>query len=257
MFHELRDSRELAWRMFARDFSANYRQSVLGYLWSVMPAVATAAIFTYLNKARVISTADTGMPYTVYVLLGLTVWQLFSVGLSNATMCVEWNHHLVAKISFPRETLIWASFGPCLFDFAIRWMLVLIACFLFHAKPSWTFFLIPLVVAPMALLTLGLGMLWASINSIMRDASQFLHVILTFWMFLTPVVYPPPKTGLQAMINYVNPVSPFVIAAHDMTLRGHFSQPIGYAIGCVMGVIVFLVGWRVFHLCEPIMAERL
>ena len=255
MIAEMVDSRELTWRLFLRDFSARYRQSVLGYIWAILPALVTTATFTWLNRSHVLPIAGTTLPYPVFVLLGMTVWQLFASGLTNATNSLVGASALITKINFPRETLVISAYGQAIFEFGIRIFLLAAAFALYRVVPAWTIILIPLVMIPLSLLTLGLGCVFALINGVMRDAGQVVTFLLTFWMFLTPVVY-PVKPGSHSLLNVVNPVSPFVIAAQDLATTGHLTQPLNFAIGCAVSVVVFLLGWRVFHLTEPRIVER-
>ncbi|HLK59090.1 MAG TPA: ABC transporter permease [Chthonomonadaceae bacterium] len=256
MVQELWSSRELTWRLFLRDFSARYRQSVFGYLWAVLPALLTAGTFLWLTQSRVLTVSATTLPYPVFVLLGLTVWQLFAGGVTGATQSLTNAGTLIAKINFPRETLVLAAFGQALFEFLLRLLLVAIAFALCRVAPSGTILFLPLAMLPLCLFTLGLGFLLALANGVMRDVGQMLMVALTFWMFLTPVVYPAPVSGSRALLNVVNPISPFVIAAQDLAGRGHLTQPGNYAIACVISLLLFLLGWRVFHVTEPRIAER-
>ena len=117
MTQELVESRELTWRLFLRDFSARYRQSVLGYIWAIVPALVTTFVFTWLNRSHVLAIEGTKLPYPVFVLLGMTVWQLFSGGLTNATQSMVGASALITKINFPRETLVIAAFGQAIFEF--------------------------------------------------------------------------------------------------------------------------------------------
>jgi lipopolysaccharide transport system permease protein len=256
MAAELWTSRELTWRLFLRDFSARYRQSVFGYLWAVLPALLTVVTFTWLNRSKILPVGETELPYPVFVLLGMTVWQLFASGLMATTACLVNAGSMITKINFPRETLVLAAFGQSVFEFLVRAVLLAGAFALYRVAPAWTVLLIPLALLPLCLFTLGLGYLFALGNGVMRDLGQVVGFALTFWMFLTPVVYPASKTGPQAMLNLLNPVSPFVIAAQDLTSRGHLTQPETYAVGCLVSLFVFLLGWRVFHLTEPRIAER-
>ena len=255
MTQELVDSRELTWRLFLRDFSARYRQSVLGYIWAIVPALVTTFVFTWLNRSHVLAIEGTKLPYSVFVLLGMTVWQLFSGGLTNATQSMVGASALITKINFPRETLVIAAFGQAIFEFFIRAVLLGAAFALYHVVPAWTVILIPIVMIPLCLLTLGIGYVCALANGVLRDIGQIVTFLLTFWMYLTPVVY-PAKAGSHSLLYVLNPVSPFVIAAQDLTSVGHLTQPLNFAIGCGMSVIIFLLGWRVFHLTEPRIVER-
>ncbi|MBI4514580.1 MAG: ABC transporter permease [Deltaproteobacteria bacterium] len=256
MGRELWASRELTWRLFQRDFSARYRQSVLGYLWAVVPVLVAVATFTWLNRAKVLPIAGTVLPYPVFLLLGLTVWQLFASGLTSATQSLVNAGSLIAKINFPRETLVLAATGQALVEFLIRAALVALAFALYRTWPPWTIVLVPFAVIPLCLFTIGLGYVCALGNGILRDTGQTITLVLTFWMFLTPVVYPPPSGAGATLVNVLNPISPFVIAAQDLATHGYLTQPGGYASACAAALVVFLLGWRVFHLTEPRIAER-
>ncbi|MBC7529418.1 MAG: ABC transporter permease [Chthonomonadaceae bacterium] len=257
MFTELWETRELTWRLYLRDFSARYRQSLLGYVWAVLPALITVATFTWLNRTNVLPVKGTPLPYPVFVLLGMTVWQLFASGLTNSTQALVGASALITKINFPRETLVIAAFGQAVFDFFIRLFLLAGAFVIYRVTPSPAILLMPLVLLPLCCLTLGLGLLSALLNGVLRDVGQIITFLLTFWMFLTPVVYPASTEGSKALLNVLNPVSPFVIAVQDLTIVGHLTQPGNFAIGCVVSVVVLLLGWRLFHLTEPRIVERI
>lgn len=260
MFQELIDGRELIWRLYLRDFSARYRQSMLGYVWAIIPALVTAITFTWLNKSGRLPIGGTALPYSLFVLLNMSVWQLFANGLTGATQSLVNAGALITKINFPRESLVIAAFGQSVFQFIISCVLVAVAFIGYHINdhnvtPAWTVVFIPLAVLPLCLLTLGLGYILSLINGVLRDAGQVITFILMFWMFLTPVVYPAPEHSGK-IITYLNPVSPFLVATQDLAQKGGLTHPGGYLIGCVVSLIVFLLGWRVFHLTEPRIAER-
>jgi lipopolysaccharide transport system permease protein len=80
---------------------------------------------------------------------------------------------------------------------------------------------------------------------------------MTFGMFFSPVIYPPPTAWPQSIVNYLNPVSPFVIAARDLAIGGGLSQPFAYTVTSVVSVIVFAAGWRSFRIVMPRVLERL
>jgi lipopolysaccharide transport system permease protein len=256
MFRELIDSRELTWRLFLRDFSARYRQSVLGYIWAVVPVLMMVVTFTALKSSNVVPIAKTDLPYPLFVLLGLTVWQLFATGLQGATQSLVNAGSLITKINFPRETLVIAAVGQSVFEFLVRVVLVAAGFLVYRYVPQWTLLLVPLAIAPLLLFTLGLGLLMSLINGVMRDVGQSVSYVLTFWMFLTPVLYPPASSGKMAVFQAINPISPFVIAAQDLATKGYLTRPDGYVIATTVSVVLFFLAWRVFHLTEPRIAER-
>jgi lipopolysaccharide transport system permease protein len=256
MMRELIQSRELMWRLFLRDLSARYRQSVFGYVWAVMPAIVTVVTFTYLKGSGTLPIGQTNMPYPTYVLLGISVWQLFATGLTRTTQSLVQASAIITKINFARETLVLAAFGESIFNFLIRIVLIGVVFAWYRVVPAWTIIFVPFMLIPLALMTVGFGFIMSIANGVFRDIGNSLTLVLTFAMFLTPVIYPPPTQWPKVLINYLNPVSPFIIATRDLTTTGTLSQPDGLFYASAAGLVVFLVSWRIFHLAMSRIAER-
>ncbi len=256
MARELIQGRELMWRLFLRDLSARYRQSVFGYVWAVMPAIVTVLTFTYLKGSGTLPIGQTNMPYPAYVLLGMSVWQLFATGLTRTTQSLVQASAIITKINFSRETLVLAAFGESIFNFLIRIVLIGVVFAWYRVVPVWTIIFVPFMLIPLVLMTVGFGFMLSIANGVFRDIGNSLTLVLTFAMFLTPVIYPPPTQWPKVLINYLNPVSPFIIATRDLTTIGTLSQPDGLFYASVAGLVVFLVAWRIFHLAMSRVAER-
>ena len=106
-------------------------------------------------------------------------------------------------------------------------------------------------------LTAGIGFFVSIFNAVIRDIGSILGLIMSLGMFATPVVYPPPTTWpLSFWINYANPVSGFLVAGRDLATVGYMTDPINYFSASLFGLMLFFVGWRIFHLSEPKIAER-
>jgi lipopolysaccharide transport system permease protein len=250
-------SRELTWRLFLRDFSARYRQSFLGYVWAVLPTIVTVVMFVFLSRSQILPIGATTLPYPLYVLVGMTVWLIFSAGITRTTNSLVAAGNLITKVNFPRETVVLAAFLDSLLELFIRFWLV-VAMFLWYREvPCWGALAIPLVLIPLMLMTLGIGFALAAANAVLRDIGTGLGVVMTFAMFLTPVVYPPPTRWPLTLINYVNPVSPFLIAVQDLLAGRELSQPLALACASSLAVLVFVLGWRAFHLALARIVERI
>ena len=256
MFSELWLGRGLMWRLFVRDLSARYRQSVFGYVWAVLPAIVTTLVFSILKKDGTFPIKDTEVAYPLYVMLGMTVWLFFSTGLTRAANSLTDARAIIIHINFSRETLVIAAFGETVFNYLIRLLPIVILFAWYKVVPQWTVLLVPLLMIPLSLMTLGIGFMLALANGVFRDIGNSLTLVLTFAMFAAPVVYPPPTEGAKVLFNYLNPASPFIIATRDLVLTGTLSQPLGLLWMSVASVIVFLLGWRVFHLAMVRVAER-
>lgn len=255
MFAEALRSRELVWRLFVRDFSARYKQSALGVLWALLIPVIGGATFVFLNSTGVLNVGDVGVPYAVYALLSLTLWQVFSNGLIVCSNAVVAGGSMVVKINFPKETLVIAGMGQVIFELLVRLALVVVVMIATQTPAQWTTLLFPLTLLPLLLFTVGLGFLLSLLNVVFRDVANVVMLAATFLMFLTPVVYPAPESGLLATVMSVNPLSGLIAAPRDLLLRGHLTDPVSFAWSTVLSVALFFAAWRVFHLVEYKMAE--
>lgn len=102
MLQELIKSRDLIWRLFVRDFLAKYKQTVLGVLWAIIMPLLMIGTFVFLNRTGVLNIGKTDVPYPIFALVGLSIWQLFAAGLTiytNRVLCekeesnlCEWNN---------------------------------------------------------------------------------------------------------------------------------------------------------------------
>ena len=257
-FLGLRNARELTFRLISREIKARYRQSYLGILWAFTPAIATTVMFVYLRNQNVLQVRDTGpMPYPVYVLFGFTIWQFFASGLISATQSLTGAGQLLARLNFPRESLVLASIGAAVFDMLLRAVFLIVIFFWFGVSTRWTVLLVPLALIPLILLVVGVGFILSTFNALVRDIGTALTTLLGLFFFLVPVIYPPPEAWPQVLLNDFNPVSAFLIAAHDLTVIGNLTRPSGFAIACLGSMIALFLGWRVFHLAQPIIAERI
>lgn len=249
-------ARELIWRLVQRDISVRYRQSVLGYLWAVVPQIAMVAVFTFLTSRRILPIGEVPLPYPLFALWNLAVWHLFTQSLTACTSSLSNAGPLVTKINFPKEALVLSAIGQPVFDFLIR-LLPIAAVFAWYGiAPSMGAVWIPLVLIPVLLLAAGLGFFLSVVNLVMRDVANALGVFLTFAIFVTPVLYPPPVTSPFFFVNIVNPLSPLLIGTQDLLVTGTLSKVDLLLAATLFSLLVFTMGWRFFLLSLPRIAER-
>lgn len=255
MFEEIRESRELIWRLFIRDLSAKYKQSVLGCAWVLIMPFITIGTFVYLNKTGILTIGSTDAPYPIFALIGLSVWQLFATGINSGCQSLVGAGDMITKINFPREVLVLASLAQTLFEFGIKCVLIFLFLYIFHFQPAWQIIFFPLLVLPMLILTLGLSLILSLVNGVIRDTANTVGLIITFLMFLTPVLYPAPLQG--SLLFKLNPLSALVNAPRDMIVYGYVKEPVDFIIASGLACVVFLVFWRMFHLVETKIPERI
>ena len=256
MLSELIDSHELVWRLFLRNFKAKYRQTALGFLWAlIMPLLAVGA-FVFLNRSGVLNIGKVDIPYPAFALLGLTVWHIFAGGLRACSNSIVAGGSMVVKINFPKEALVISSFGEALVETLVRLALTASVFGMYKVVPEWGIFLFPLALIPLLLFTLGLGFMLSLLNAVFRDVANIVSLSTTFLLFITPVLYPEPKASFFKAVMIFNPLAALVSGPRDLVVKGYLTQPVTFWFYSAFSLIIFVVSWRLFHLAEIRIAER-
>ncbi len=257
MFTELKNSREIIWRLFLRDFTAGYKQSLLGIIWTILMPLIMVSIFVFLNTSGILNIGQTSVPYVAFALLGLTLWQFFSSGLIACTNCLVLSGGLITKTNFPKETLVFSSMAQSFLDFLIRIIFVGIVFIIFRICPSWKVIFLPLILIPLILFTIGLGFLFSLFNAFIHDITNIVWLFVTLLLFITPILYPQPESEIYNAFYKFNIPGILITSARDIVLTGHISQPIPFFYSCIISLIVFILFWTFFHLTEPIVSEKI
>lgn len=256
IFNELKKNRWLTYQLFKRDFAV-YKQSFIGVLWAIIIPFVSVGTFIVLNRSGVFTIGDINVPYPIYAILGMAFWQLFSTGLIASSNSLVNAGPMIAKINFSKKSLVIASTGQSLVSFLIQFVLVGVLLIYYGIAPSTAILLVPILIIPIMLLTLGLGFILSLLNGVMRDIGNILSVILTFLMFLTPVLYAKPTIGILGRITNYNPLYYLVLAPRDFVLMGTIPEWKGFLFASFIAIFVFTICLMVFHLTETRVAERI
>lgn len=257
MFRDLLACRELAWRLFIRDLSATYRQSILGYFWAFIPPLVTALPWLFLSSQKLLNTGDTPVPYPLYVLAGTTLWSVFVEAINCPISALNGGRSMMSKINFPREALIVSSLAQILVNVAMR--LAVVGVLLVSLKVPLTLNLLfaPVGVAVVLMAGLSLGLIIAPVGMLYGDVSRAVTLGSMFWMILTPVVYISPRTGLAGWLATWNPASPLILTARDW-LTSQTPANILPFLGIAGGALILaFLGWCLLRLTLPMIVERL
>ncbi|KYC35093.1 polysialic acid transporter [Scytonema hofmannii PCC 7110] len=256
MWRDLLASRELAWRLMVRDITAQYRQSFLGVAWAFLPPIVMAIGFTLANDANVINVGKTDIPYPAYVMFSTALWQTFVDALNGPVQAVTVAKPMLARVNFPRESLILAKVGEVFFNFAIKLILIVGLYFWFRISITWTALLVPVALIHLIILGTFIGVLLAPLGILYQDVSKGLTLITGFWLFLTPVVYPVPNEGTFGLLVKLNPVTPLLVTTRELATTGVISNPLGFWVVSVLSFVGLLVTWVTFRLAMPFVVER-
>ncbi|MCK5055716.1 MAG: ABC transporter permease [Candidatus Aminicenantes bacterium] len=257
IFLELKQNRWLIYQLFKRDFLAIYKQSFIGILWAIIIPLISIGTFILLNRSGIFNLGRLDVPYPIFAVLGMATWQLFAAGLIAGSNSLVKAGSMIVKINFSKKSLVIASLGQSLISFLIQFFLAGILFLYYGYSPSAAILLFPILILPVLLLTLGCGFILSILNGIMRDIGNIIAIFMTFFMFLTPVLYSKPTSGILAHITRYNPLFYLVSVPRDLILTGHSAEWQGFWISVTISFFVFIFCLYVFHLAETRVTERI
>ncbi len=254
---DLRVAPAVAWRLFLHNLRGGYRQSRLGYFWLLLPPMAMAATWIYLNSTRVLDVGATDLPYTLYVLAGTVLWQVFAEALNSPLQQLSSARGILTKSRTPHEALLLAGAFEVFFNFAVRAAVMLPVFAWLNPSWGWSVLLAPAGVAALALLGFSLGMLLAPAGLLYRDVQRGLNLMIGFWFFLTPVIYPPPARWPASLLVTLNPVAPLLMTARRWVAGAQAAPAGGFAWVVAVSVLWLVLGWLCYRLARPHLVVRL
>lgn len=254
---ELIAGREILTSLIRRDIAARYRQSLLGIGWAVITPLAMVLVFLFLQNTNRLAAANSATPNALWLYAGLLPWQFFQGSLTRATQSLSAQPGLVGRVRFPREILVLAALGGALFDFVLGSTVLALFFVGTGTIPAWTIIFVPLLLALQLLLSTGIGLLLAVMNGVLRDLGNIVPLAGLLWMFLTPVVYPPASEGPGAVLNWINPMAPIIVAWRDLMLTGSLSMPGPLLVSVLFTLLLVPIAWRFFHVLLPRIAETI
>jgi lipopolysaccharide transport system permease protein len=257
IYNEIKANRWLTYQLFKRDFLAVYKQSFIGIFWALIIPLISIGTFIILNKSGVFSIGNINVPYPIYAILGLAFWQLFSTGLIASSNSLVKAGSMIVKINFSKKSLIIASTGQSIISFLIQFIMLCILFIYYRIPPNIKILFIPLLIIPVMLLTFGIGFILSLINGVMRDVGNALSTLITFLMFVTPVLYAKPTTGILSKMTNYNLLHYLISTPRDLILTGRTAEWKGFSISCIISCIVFVICLVTFHLTETRVAERI
>ena len=253
MARSLWGNRQLINRLSRREVVGRYRGSIIGLLWSFLNPLFMLVVYTFVFsvvfKARWgVGEEETKIQFAVVLFAGLIVHGLFAEVLNRAPNLVLSNVSYVKKVLFPLEILPGIVMGAALFHSFISLIVLLIAFSVIYGYLQWTIVLIPFVLLPLVILTLGLAWLLASLGVFLRDVGQTINIITMVLLFLSPVFY--PLTALPEEFHpwiMANPLTFIIEQAREVLILGHLPNWIGLGIYTLLATCVAWLGFAWFQ----------
>ncbi len=227
-----------------KEMKVRYKNSFLGYFWSIAHPLAYSFVFFVAFKIVMrIQMED----YTLFLIAGLFPWQWFSNSVNLSPTIFLANASIIKKVNFPRNVIPLTMVIQDMLHFILSIPVIVIFILIYNKLPylSWIYG-IPILLVIQFIMTYGISLLISSINLFFRDMERLTVLFTTFLFYFTPVIYSEIMVPerYRHLIN-LNPLSPLMISWRNLFLNGRL-EPAYLFVSLAYSLFVFLIGYLVY-----------
>ena len=244
-------------QLVTKDFKIKYRRSVLGVAWSVlnpllMMVVMSIVFSTIFAQGR--NGSITPEMYPLYLIVGNVTFSVMSESTNQALMSIIWASSLLKKVKvhrwvFPVQKVLFS-----LVNFALSLVAVALVMLWFHVVPSWHLILLPVCLLLLMCFCMGLGMMLSALAVFFRDVMHLWTVVITAWMYLTPIFWTTDYISKMAhwiqVLVVVNPMYNYLQFMRDIFLFNTVPSSLTFGLCVAWAVLALAIGYAVFHKTE-------
>lgn len=255
---DLKSSQFLAIQMTKRDLKAEYRQSVLGFFWAFAPILMNSLVWIFLSSSGVVKISGSqSIPYIAFVVVGTTLWSIFTDCLLLPLNAVNSNRNILSKINFPKEALILSGLYKMVFNLALKLILVIGVLVAYQIVPTANIIFFPVYLLALTLFALAIGLLVTPLGLIYTDISRIISNAVSLMMYITPVVYAAPSIGLFKVLFAFNPLT-YLFTDARASLFGLPLESLSFTlILLAVSLVVVFIGLVIFRKAMPIIIEKI
>ncbi|MEC5385603.1 ABC transporter permease [Uliginosibacterium sp. H3] len=251
--------RDLLRSLTRRDIEVKYRASMLGKLWIVLYPMMMLGVYTFVFGGVFSSRWGGKGDLTDFVPMlycGLIVHAIFAETVSKAPFLIVNNPNYVKKVVFPLELLPVSSLFVALFNATVSFALLLLMVLVFKHSVHWTIVLLPLVLLPLVLFAIGCAWLVAALGVFFRDIEQFIGILMSMLLFLSPVFYSTESAPQFAQhLLMLNPITLPIEDIRKVVVLGQLPSLEPWLLSLLIGTGVALMGLSVFEKTRPAFAD--
>ena len=273
---EIWGSRELLQNLTNREVRGKYRRTALGQLWSLANPIAAILIYTFIFSFIFRLPAQVGDPsglnnYALWLVCGLLPWLFFNRVLTIGVDSLVANAGLIQKVYFPRIVLPLSLANATMFTWVLEMGVLVVALSLLGAFVLPWLPLLAVFMVVFALFSVGVAMVLSIANVYFRDLSYLLTIVLQFWFYLTPILYPVDMVATQSdrlgglagtsvtllNIYQLNPVEGFIEIFRNLLYDNAMPELSRILIALAWAIGAFGAGVWLYSKKERQMAELL
>lgn len=252
------DYRHLIWRKSRIKLHVQFKRSWLGSFWIFFTPISTVLVWLFLHGAGVVSAGNTGAPYVIYLLAGVTVFHLFSGVYDTVSKSITDNTNLILDVTIPPQIFILEKVVIGFLRFCMMLLVAVAVMFLFGYRFPVAALLTPLFLLPLFFTAVALGTIFSLLRVLLFDLSMLNERLVTLLIFITPVFYAKQKqfTLLARVVDY-NPFTYLVCIPRDVMLFGTLPSWSMFALLLTVSFVFLIIALHIFDRSSRMVMEKL
>ena len=254
-------SRSLIKQLIMREVAARYKGSILGMFWSFFVPLSLLAVYTLVFMgifgAKWPGMEDKGgLEFALQIFTGLSVFNIFGEMIQRAPNLLSENPNLIKKVVFPSETLVSVAIGSTMVGYVINLGILLVALTFAGMPPSLQILMLPVFLAPLVLLVIGISLLLSSLGLFIKDLRLVIGSLITLLLFVSPVFFAiesvkePWRTWLS-----LNPLATIISNIRNLIFFPQQLDWLGCSQSYLIALLMLMVGASVFQRLKPGFAD--
>lgn len=254
---ELIQYRSLVLNLVSKDLKVRYKNSVLGFMWSLLNPLLMMLVFTFVFTQLL---GETIADFPVFVLTGLLAWNWTATSVAAGTRAIIDNAPLINKVYFPRMLLpvsvVLSNMAHYLL--ALPVLAVFMGVYGMSFSP-WLVYL-PVIIMIQAIFLIALTLILSALHVYFRDTIVLVEVGLTAWFFMTPIFYRVEDVvdpTLVAWMYWLNPMASIIAELHTIIYYGGVPDPLFMARTLITALALLAIGYALFSRVSKHIGEHL
>lgn len=248
--------RSLVTNLVAKDLKVRYKNSVLGFVWSLLNPLLMTFVFTIVFTQLLGQTID---HFPVFVMTGLLAWNWTAASVNAGTKSIIENAPLINKVYFPRillpASVVFANMAHYLLAFPVIFIFMGIERMKFT---PWILY-VPVIITVQAIFLVAIVLILAALYVYFRDTIVLVEVGLTAWFFLTPIFYRVEDVApdYEQWMYWFNPMASIIAELHTVLYYGGVPDPLFMTRTLIQALVLLVIGVLLFNNVNKHLGEHL
>ena len=250
-FVQLRKDTNILKAMVKQNFKAQYRNSILGVLWTVLNPLLNMIVLSIVFSQFFNRDGALGC-YPVYLLCGNLIFNVLRQVTTKSLDCLVRNSGLIKKVKISYAIFPVSNMFTALVNFGVAFIALIIVMIILGQPFHWTMPLVVTIIPAVLLFSVGVGFFLSSMFVFFRDVKHLYEVFITLWLYITPIFYGVKELGggFVGTIISLNPMTHYVTAMRDVVQYGAIPSGIEFLICYAWAIGMCVIGYSIFKACR-------